>query len=124
MATKIEVQRVYDRKAVSRGKRILVDRVWPRGIKKEALHLDQWLRELAPSTPLRKWFGHDPKKWPEFQRRYREELRQPGQRERLRDLAALVRQGPVTLLYSARDEEHNQAVALRGVLEDSVRNAK
>jgi uncharacterized protein YeaO (DUF488 family) len=99
---------------------VLVDRVWPRGIKKEDLALDLWLREIAPSTPLRKWFGHDPKKWPEFQRRYRAELRQPEQQARLRELTSLAHKGSLTLLYSAKDEEHNQAVVLRRVLEESL----
>lgn len=117
----ILVQRVYDPTPVRAGKRILVDRVWPRGIKKEALHLDLWQRDLAPSTALRKWFGHDPKRWEEFQRRYRAELRQPEQQTRLHELITLARRGPVTLLYSARDEEHNQALALRRVLEDSLK---
>ena len=118
---RILVQRVYDSTTASTGKRILVDRVWPRGIKKETLHLDLWLRDLAPSTPLRKWFGHDPKRWEEFQRRYRTELRRPEQQGRLNELITLARRGPVTLLYSARDEEHNQARALRRVLEDSLK---
>ena len=118
---RILVRRVYDSTTASTGKRILVDRVWPRGIKKEALHLDLWLRDLAPSTPLRKWFGHDPKRWEEFQRRYRTELRRPEQQGRLNELITLARRGPVTLLYSARDEEHNQALALRSVLEESLK---
>ena len=118
---RILVQRVYDSTTASTGKRILVDRVWPRGIKKETLHLDLWLRDLAPSTPLRKWFGHDPKRWEEFQRRYRAELRRPEQQGRLNEVITLARRGPVTLLYSARDEEHNQALALRRVLEDSLK---
>ena len=118
---KISLQRVYDGSPVNVGKRVLVDRIWPRGIRKEELHLDLWLRELAPSTSLRKWFGHDPKRWEEFQRRYRAELRQNEQQARLHELLTLARQGPVTLLYSAKDEEHNQAVALRQVVEDSLR---
>ena len=118
---RILVQRVYDSTTASAGKRILVDRVWPRGIKKEALHLDLWLRDVAPSTPLRKWFGHDPKRWEEFQRRYRAELRQPPQQTQLQVLVTIARHGPVTLLYSARDEEHNQALALSHVLEDSLK---
>lgn len=119
---RIMVQRVYDSLPTRTGKRILVDRVWPRGIKKESLHLDLWLRELAPSTALRKWFGHDPKRWEEFQRRYRAELRQPQQQAQLHQLVTLSRRGPVTLLYSARDQEHNQALALSRVLEDSLKN--
>jgi uncharacterized protein YeaO (DUF488 family) len=112
---------VYDRSPVNGGKRVLVDRIWPRGIKKEDLRLDLWLRDLAPSTALRKWFGHDPARWEEFQLQYRAELKQPDQQVRLRELLNLARHSPVTLLYSAKDEEHNQAVALRGVLEDSLK---
>ena len=117
----IRLQRVYDRTPVAGGKRVLVDRIWPRGIKKEDLHLDLWLKDLAPSTALRKWFGHDPARWEEFQRRYRAELRQPEKQVRLRELLSLARKSPVTLLYSAKDEEHNQAVALRHVLDDSLK---
>jgi uncharacterized protein YeaO (DUF488 family) len=112
---------VYDRSPIDGGKRILVDRLWPRGIRKETLHLDLWLRQLAPSTALRKWFGHDPKRWEEFQRRYRAELRQPEQQAGLRELVTMARQGPVTLLYGARDEEHNEAVVLRHVLEETLK---
>lgn len=116
---KIQLQRVYCVQAKAIGKRILVDRVWPRGITKASLKLDLWLREVAPSNELRKWFGHDPTRWEEFQRRYRSELRRPERQEQLQELRALVRKGPVTLLYGARDEEHNQAVALRAFLMQS-----
>jgi uncharacterized protein YeaO (DUF488 family) len=115
---RILVQRVYGGHQQSTGKRVLVDRVWPRGLTKESLHLDLWLRDVAPSAELRKWFGHDPKRWTEFQRRYRSELKQPEHQLRLLDLLKLVQKGPVTLLYGARDEQHNQAVALRSVLQD------
>ena len=118
---KIQLQRVYGAKANAAGKRILVDRVWPRGIRKESLKLDLWLREVAPSNELRKWFGHDPTRWKEFQQRYRAELQRPERQEQLHELLALVRKGPVTLLYGARDEEHNQAVALRNFLEEFAR---
>lgn len=117
----IHLQRVYSPKGSTRGKRILVDRVWPRGVTKDALKLDLWLRELAPSTELRKWFGHDPRRWEAFQRRYRSELRRPERQAQLRELRALIDKGPVTLLYGARDEDHNQAVALKKFLEDSAR---
>jgi uncharacterized protein YeaO (DUF488 family) len=118
---KIAIQRVYDSSPTMPGKRVLVDRVWPRGLKKEALHLDLWAREVAPSNELRKWFGHDPKRWDEFQRRYRAELRRPEQNARLAELVTLARKTPVTLLYGARDEEHNQALALSRVLQDSLK---
>lgn len=113
----IRIQRVYDVTGPRVGKRILVDRVWPRGLKREALQLDGWLRELGPSNELRTWFGHDPARWQEFQRRYRAELAQPEQQARLRELAELAREGPITLLYGARDQQHNQAVVLQAVLE-------
>jgi uncharacterized protein YeaO (DUF488 family) len=117
----IQLERVYAAKAKASGKRILVDRIWPRGIKKDALKRDLWLRELAPSNELRKWFGHDPRRWEAFKRRYRSELRRPDRREPLHQLLALARKGPVTLLYGARDEEHNEAVALREFLEASAK---
>jgi uncharacterized protein YeaO (DUF488 family) len=116
----IRIQRVYDADKPSIGKRILVDRVWPRGLKKEALHLDAWMRELGPSDELRKWFGHDPTRWDEFQRRYRAELAQPEQQARLDEIEKLALEGPVTLLYGARDEEHNQAVVIQSVLEERL----
>lgn len=118
---KIRLERVYAAKAKASGKRILVDRIWPRGVRKDALKLDLWLRELAPSNELRKWFGHDPRRWEEFKQRYHAELRRPERQELLHELLALARKVPVTLLYGARDEEHNEAVALREFLEDSAK---
>ncbi len=94
--------------------RILIDRLWPRGVKKEAARIDLWVKELAPSTALRKWFGHDPARWDEFRSRYAAELTDKG--EELRRLRDLARPGPITLVYAARDEEHNDAVALRELL--------
>jgi len=120
----IRVERVYGARPSAVGKRILVDRVWPRGVTKDSLKLDLWLRELAPSTELRKWFGHDPRRWEEFQRRYHSELKRPEHQGQLNELRALGRKGPVTLLYGARDENHNQAVALRNFLEESTRSRK
>src|SRR5690606_13675243 len=96
------------------GVRILVDRVWPRGVAKATSALDHWMKEIAPSTPLRQWFGHDPARWGEFCDRYRDELRR--QTDALDTLRALARDQPITLVYSARDEEHNQAVVLRDVI--------
>lgn len=112
----IAVKRAYEAPAAKDGRRILVDRVWPRGVGKEELRLDGWYRELAPSTPLRKWFGHDPERWSEFRRRYLAELRCAEVREQLHGLAQLGKRGKVTLVYGARDEEHNQAVVLRDYL--------
>lgn len=119
----IDLRRVYeaDTEGSTPGSRVLVDRLWPRGIRKDSLHLDLWLRDLGPSNELRHWFGHQPERWDEFRRRYREELRQDEQQTLLDQLAALSRQGPLTLLYSARDERHNQAVVVREALEERLR---
>jgi len=105
----VRVKRVYEVADVGDGRRILVDRIWPRGIKKDTLEFDAWIRDVAPSPSLRQWFGHDPAKWWEFKRRYRDELNSNPAVSELRNLLA---SGPITLLYSARDTEHNQAVAL------------
>jgi uncharacterized protein YeaO (DUF488 family) len=115
----ISVRRVFDRRPGRRGEvRVLVDRVWPRGVRKESLKLDRWARDLAPSDGLRRWFGHDPKKWEEFQRRYRFELAEKA--ASLVGLAEAARDAPVVLLYGARDELHNQAVVLKEVLEEGI----
>lgn len=113
-----EVRRIYDDSGAGAHNgeyRVLVDRLWPRGVKKDALALDAWLKDAAPSTELRKWFNHDPDKWDEFQQRYSAELdANPAAWEPLLQAA---REGTITLVYSARDEEHNQAVALKTYLE-------
>src|SRR6478736_823721 len=106
----IRVRRVYDPPEDDDGTRILVDRLWPRGVSKEHAALDQWMKDISPSTELRQWFGHDPARWVEFRRRYAEELHQNG--ELLSQLRSLARQGPVTLVYSAHDEVHNDAIVL------------
>jgi uncharacterized protein YeaO (DUF488 family) len=111
----IDLQRAYDPPAKSSGRRILVDRVWPRGIAKHDLRIDAWLKDLAPSTELRKWFGHDPKKWDEFRKRYARELEQRS--EALEELLEKARAGHVTLVFGAKDAEHNNAVALKEHLE-------
>ena len=108
------MKRAYERPAADDGVRILIDRLWPRGVSKAAAAIDQWAKDIAPSTALRKWFGHDPARWQEFRRRYAKELRQHP--EELARLRALAKQGPVTLVFSARDEHHNDAVVLRGLL--------
>ena len=107
----IHLKRAYDPPAPEDGARILVDRLWPRGVTKEKARIDLWLKEIAPSDALRKWFGHEPAKWPEFQLRYLKELE--ARPAAVAKLAAEVRGGPVTLVYAARDEEHNNAVALK-----------
>ena len=113
-ASHLGLKRAYEHPAPEDGYRILIDRLWPRGVSKEEAALDDWMKDVAPSTELRKWFGHDPVRWPEFRRRYRGELRQhPQDLDRVRELA---RSGHVTLVYSAHDEQHNDAVVLKNVL--------
>ena len=114
----IKIKRVYEEPGAGDGMRILVDRVWPRGISKERARLADWRKDLAPSTPLRKWFGHDPARWKGFRDRYRAELKRPGQSDALKELARLARRKTVTLLYGAADEQHNQAVALKEFLDE------
>jgi len=113
---RIEIKRAYEDPAPKDGYRVLVDRVWPRGRSKEVLALDEWAKELAPSTRLRQWFGHDPARWHIFQQRYREELAAPEQRQVLHALLKNAGKHGLTLVYGAKDEEHNQAVVLRDVL--------
>jgi uncharacterized protein YeaO (DUF488 family) len=117
----IQIKRAYDPPEPSDGRRILVDRVWPRGTSKDELQLDEWLRDVAPSTELRKWFAHDPERWCEFRKRYLAELRGADLREPVNELAALCKRGKVTLVYGARDEEHNQAVVLRDYLQSRAK---
>ena len=113
-AANVRLKRAYESPSANDGTRVLVDRLWPRGVAKADAAVDLWLKDLAPSTALRKWFGHDPVRWLEFRERYAEELRQhPELFDLLRDLA---RAGPVTLVYSAHDELHNDAVVLRDLV--------
>lgn len=112
----IAIKRVYEPPADEDGHRVLVDRLWPRGLAHERAAVDEWLKEIAPSTELRRWFGHDKARWDEFHRRYRAELKGAQNREALSHLRALARKGPLTLLYAARDEEHNNAVVLQELL--------
>ena len=113
-AADVKLKRAYEPPDQGDGRRILVDRLWPRGVSKADAHLDEWIKDIAPSTSLRKWFGHDPQRWTEFRSRYAREIR--AQPEPLRHLRTLARRGPVTLVYSAHDEQHNDAVVLRQVL--------
>lgn len=113
-ASHIRIKRAYDPPSDDDGVRVLIDRLWPRGIKKESLAVDQWAKELAPSTALRQWFGHDPARWQEFRQRYAAELHPHA--ELLDTLRTLARKGSVTLVYGAHDEAHNNAVALREFL--------
>ena len=114
----LKLKRAYDPASPDDGKRFLVERLWPRGVKKSSLRLDAWLKDIAPSPQLRKWFSHDPRKWPEFQKRYRAELdRHP---EIFETVIQAARRGPVTLIYGSRDTEHNAAVALRDYLQKKL----
>ena len=112
---KFEIKRVYEEPGRADGTRILVDRLWPRGLSKQRAQVDIWLKDIAPSTELRKWFGHDPNKWTEFKTRYRKELKSKA------DLIAILKEkaakGQVTLLYGARDQVHNEAVVLQSLLQ-------
>jgi uncharacterized protein YeaO (DUF488 family) len=110
----VRLKRAYEPPAASDGYRLLVDRLWPRGVKRAEARLDEWARELAPSVELRRWFGHDPGRFEEFRRRYTDEL--AGQEEKLRELRRRAREGALTLVYSARDVEHNDAVVLAEIL--------
>lgn len=115
---RVRIKRAYEAPSADDGTRVLVDRLWPRGVRKADAAIDHWAKELAPSTELRKWFGHDPARWAEFRQRYAAELREQG--EALDRLRALAEKGPVTLVYAAHDEEHNDAVVLRDVLLSSL----
>ena len=109
----ISIKRIYEMPESTDGTRILVDRLWPRGITKEKAKIDLWLKEAAPSTELRKWFGHDPEKWSEFKEKYRAELKDNAA---LAELYKLSSKGKVTLVYAAKDENHNNAAALRYII--------
>jgi uncharacterized protein YeaO (DUF488 family) len=113
-AANVKLKRAYDPAVSGDGKRILVDRLWPRGVSKARAHLDSWMKDIAPSTELRTWFDHVPARWEEFRRRYRDELKQ--HRALLSELRRLARGGAITLVYGAKDEAHNEAVVLRNVL--------
>jgi len=113
----IAIKRVYDPPSGTDGVRVLVDRLWPRGVKKENAYVERWLRELGPSTELRQFFGHDPARWPEFRKRYLIELERSEAKPLLAELEKIARHSVLTLVYSARDETHNQAVVLKELLE-------
>jgi uncharacterized protein YeaO (DUF488 family) len=116
--TMIKLKRVYEQGEPSDGFRVLADRLWPRGISKEEAHIDEWLRDIAPSTELRKWFGHDPQKWPEFQRRYRDELKSNTQS--LEKLLADTAGKDITLVYASREEKYNNVTVLKEVLQELI----
>lgn len=116
MSTRVWIRRAYEPPTHNDGYRVLVDRVWPRGVSKADIEIDEWAKEIAPSDGLRKWFGHDPERWDEFRRRYRDEL--DGADELLDGLVGRTRSGRITLVYGAHDEQHNQAVVLRELIDE------
>ncbi len=118
MALDVRAKRIYEQADPEDGYRILIDHVWPRGVSRERARLDEWARELAPSDELRKWFDHDPARFERFRARYRDEL--AAQAEPLRELRRCAERGPLTILYAARDEEHNNAVVLSELLRDGI----
>ena len=118
---KLKLKRVYEPAESSDGYRILVDRLWPRGLSKAKAAVDEWMKEIAPSAELRRWFGHDPERWAEFQRRYEHELR--AHADLVGEIASRAAQGPVTLVYGARDEAHNDAVVLAAVVHGHRKHA-
>lgn len=121
-ASRVKLKRAYEAPAASDGKRVLIDRLWPRGVRKQDAALDEWLKELGPSTALRKWFGHDPARWDEFRERYSAELAQKP--ELMAQLREFAREGVLTLVYSAHDEQHNDAVVLRSLMLGQATGAK
>ncbi len=112
----IAIKRVYEPYSKSDGQRILTDRLWPRGLTKEKAHVDLWLKDIAPSTELRKWFNHEPEKWSKFQQLYRVEL--AANKTSVKTLRDCLNRGPATIVYGAKDEEHNDAVVLQKYLDD------
>jgi uncharacterized protein YeaO (DUF488 family) len=116
----IKLKKVYDQPAIGDGTRLLIERLWPRGIKKIDLKIDAWIKEVGPSTELRKWFSHDPAKWKEFQKKYIKEL--DGNPEAWAPIMKAINNGTVTLLYSSHDSEHNNAVCLKNYLEGKLKN--
>ena len=114
----VHIKRVYAKPSIHDGVRILVDRVWPRGLSKKEASIAEWQKEVAPTASLRKWFGHDPARWSEFRKRYRAELKHLGHHHALEGMAHHSRHGTITLVYAAADEEHNQAVVLKEWLEE------
>lgn len=119
---KIQIKRIYEPGSESDGMRILVDRLWPRGIKKEAAHMDEWMKDIAPTVPLRKWFNHDTSKWQEFQLKYTHELQHNPTIEHLLEL--LSKHKTLTLLYAAHDEAHNHALILQHFIEQKLKSER
>lgn len=117
----LKIKRVYEKKSASDGRRFYVDRIWPRGLSKEAAAIDEWIKDLAPSSGLRKWFGHEPEKFQEFKRRYIVELSDPDKEAMLKQVAEMAEKADVTLLYSAHDTENNNAVVLFEIISKLIK---
>lgn len=118
----VKTKRIYDKVEKDDGIQVLVDGLWPRGLKKEEIKIDLWLKEVAPSTELRKWFSHDPSRWKEFCKRYKQELTNDKEKRKvLIELTKIAERGNLTLIYSAKDREHNNAVALNKLIEDLLK---
>jgi uncharacterized protein YeaO (DUF488 family) len=122
-AHRVGIKRAYAAPSRDDGRRVLVDRLWPRGVTRDKLALDDWLKEAAPSNDLRRWFNHDAARWTEFVARYRNELKAPPASDAVAELARCARQGRLTLVYAASDETHNNAVVLRDVIEQHLPRA-
>ncbi len=122
-AEAVHLKRAYEEPARGDGYRVLVDRLWPRGVSREAIAVDAWMKEVGPSDALRRWFGHDPERWEAFAARYRDELHQEPAAGLVKELAARAAHETVTLVYGAKDEEHNQAVVLRDEIQKTSRHA-
>ena len=120
----VVTKRIYEPFLTTDGYRVLIDRLWPRGISKEKAHVDLWAKEIAPSTELRSWYGHDPEKWPEFQKRYKKELERPDARVVLDDLVARAKRGRVTLLFSSHAADISNAAVLEPILRRRVKAAE
>jgi len=120
----LKIKRAYERKETSDGKRILIDRLWPRGVSKDKAGLDAWQKELVPSTALRQWFGHDPEKWGEFKKRYREELAAPESKRLLEEIARSAERHNVTLIYSAKDTEHSDVLVLEELIAELMSSVR
>ncbi len=116
----VSIKRAYDKPGAQDGTRILVDGLWPRGMKKEELEIAQWIRAIAPSPELRKWYGHDPKRWKEFRERYRRELSESPREKLLKELVSRVRKGKVTLVFGARDAEHCNATVIAEMIREKL----
>jgi uncharacterized protein YeaO (DUF488 family) len=116
----VTIKRAYEASGSDDGTRVLIDRVWPRGVRKQKAQIQTWMRDLAPSNELRRFFGHDPKRWQDFHKRYLEELKRSEAQPLLQELLAIARKGKLTLVYGARDQEHNQAVVLKELLDSQL----